>query len=771
MRNKRLNVGLFVGDLKNDFDSAVTKGAMKGAEEYNANLMIFPGRYLKAQYHDLQRSSAAYQYNTMFSYANKCNLDVLLILLGTVGSFITEREKKVFLDMYKDIPVVLLASDRKGYASVNFDNKSGLRDGINSLIVEKGCRNIGMVSGPKTNADALERLEVYKKALAKHGIEYDERKVVYGNFSEYSEDVVSDLVTRNPNLDAICFANDQMAIGGYTVLKNKGYRVGEDIQVMGFDDSPASTMLVPNLTTVRADAVELGRRGVEEAVALFKTGVSRKAKVKTSLVKRRSTGYSVNDIFAVLDKTNFKKLLNDDLKAASNKFVDTIMLKSLDSVACAEFWEYCKELSYQFFEMVANNDKDKADQLIYIIDKMIATDNGIEREKDLLYEILDRMRTIVSKYMPENLLFADECLFKYINFTMSVYTAKEQKAGQDIDTLIWMSNSIAKDMLAYNEDDDMSYVSVTDKLERLGCKSAYLYTFSSPFINRDTKAWHDWQIPKSMLLKSYFHRSNDIQMVNSEEQETDAMDIYNNKFLPADRRYSLVVNNIFINEEQLGMLLLEVDHSQIYLLESIVGQLSSALKIIYMLKTQANIQRQLEFSLKKIKENNEILDTISKSDELTGVFNRRGFFDLANSMITDEKNRKKKAIMVFADLDNLKQINDGLGHDEGDFAIKSAAEILKESMRASDVVARIGGDEFAILAITDVKTKGEVIRNRIKKTTKSFNVHCDKKYYIGISVGYAEFKCGPEVELEKFLDKADSVLYEDKKNKRSNIMK
>ena len=128
-------------------------------------------------------------------------------------------------------------------------------------------------------------------------------------------------------------------------------------------------------------------------------------------------------------------------------------------------------------------------------------------------------------------------------------------------------------------------------------------------------------------------------------------------------------------------------------------------------------------------------------------------------------------ILVFADLDNLKSINDRIGHDEGDFAIKSVASILTDSMRATDVVARIGGGEFVAMAVVDHSVGGDVIQKRIKKLTEEFNSHCEKEYYIGVSVGYSEFVCDKDVSLENYLNEADEKLYKDKQKKRTDIMK
>ena len=172
----------------------------------------------------------------------------------------------------------------------------------------------------------------------------------------------------------------------------------------------------------------------------------------------------------------------------------------------------------------------------------------------------------------------------------------------------------------------------------------------------------------------------------------------------------------------------------------------------------------------QIKERNLLLDTISKIDELTSVYNRRGFFTQANSVICSPMNEGRDALIVFADLDSLKIINDQFSHEDGDFAIKNAAKILRDSFRSSDIIGRIGGDEFSVLAMVENATSEEVIeivRARVAAATDAFNATHDKPYIVHMSVGMYAFKCGHDVELSKILAQADNVLYDQKKNKKS----
>ena len=140
-------------------------------------------------------------------------------------------------------------------------------------------------------------------------------------------------------------------------------------------------------------------------------------------------------------------------------------------------------------------------------------------------------------------------------------------------------------------------------------------------------------------------------------------------------------------------------------------------------------------------------------------------------MIYSPVKEGKAALVIFADLDSLKVINDTFGHEDGDFAIKSAANILADSFRSSDIIGRIGGDEFSVFAMVDGGSTEEeitsIVRERIKAATDNFNKGHNKPYIIHMSVGVYAFTCGTEVELSKILAQADTVLYDEKKKKKS----
>ncbi len=163
---------------------------------------------------------------------------------------------------------------------------------------------------------------------------------------------------------------------------------------------------------------------------------------------------------------------------------------------------------------------------------------------------------------------------------------------------------------------------------------------------------------------------------------------------------------------------------------------------------------------KRIKEE---LHNLSISDELTGLYNRRGFFTLAEQQIKMEKRKSSGMLLVSADLNGLKLINDNHGHHEGDRALVEAAAILHETFRESDIVARIGGDEFVVLITEKPEFNPEILFTRLEKNLEDHNAKMKRPYKISISVGMAYYDPASVNPLDDMLIQADKKMYEHKR--------
>ncbi len=161
----------------------------------------------------------------------------------------------------------------------------------------------------------------------------------------------------------------------------------------------------------------------------------------------------------------------------------------------------------------------------------------------------------------------------------------------------------------------------------------------------------------------------------------------------------------------------------------------------------------------------EKIRTISITDELTDLYNRRGFFTLAEQQIRLSLRTGERFALFFIDLDGMKWINDTLGHHEGDGALMAVAQILKDTFRRSDIIGRMGGDEFAVLAVG--AGDAQSLTSRLRANVEKFNNGDGRDWPLSLSMGLA--RCEPEhfCSFEALIAEADAAMYEEKRRKKA----
>jgi diguanylate cyclase (GGDEF)-like protein len=160
------------------------------------------------------------------------------------------------------------------------------------------------------------------------------------------------------------------------------------------------------------------------------------------------------------------------------------------------------------------------------------------------------------------------------------------------------------------------------------------------------------------------------------------------------------------------------------------------------------------------------LQHLSLIDELTGVYNRRGFMALAEQQMKLAQRSNRALMLAFADLDNLKGINDRFGHSAGDDAILRAAEALRRTFRNSDIIGRMGGDEFTVLLVDALDDSRTIIDSRLQRILEDMNTRLRLPFNLSMSLGTAKFEPDANMSVEDLLDKADQALYLRKRDRR-----
>ena len=164
----------------------------------------------------------------------------------------------------------------------------------------------------------------------------------------------------------------------------------------------------------------------------------------------------------------------------------------------------------------------------------------------------------------------------------------------------------------------------------------------------------------------------------------------------------------------------------------------------------------------------EKLRESAMTDELTSLFNRRGFMTLSDKLIKISVRDKTDLLLVYVDFDNMKWINDTLGHSVGDQALVEAATLLQDTFRLADIVARLGGDEFVILC-TDNSALGneETILNRLSESIEQTNRMTSRQYPLSLSVGVGRYEHMSPCSIDELLRRADLAMYKNKEEKKS----
>ena len=176
-------------------------------------------------------------------------------------------------------------------------------------------------------------------------------------------------------------------------------------------------------------------------------------------------------------------------------------------------------------------------------------------------------------------------------------------------------------------------------------------------------------------------------------------------------------------------------------------------------------EQELALKAQELAASNAVLQNLSQIDDLTGLYNRKGFLALTEHRMKLTLRNGEAFSVAFVDLDGLKQINDTLGHETGNRALIEVASVLRESFRQSDILGRLGGDEFAVFIIEADENETDGIRRRIQEHLDACNAQTDRLYRLSFSIGIVSSSSVKGLSIEALLGKADGLMYQQKRAK------
>lgn len=772
-QKKRYNIGVLIGNAHSNHPKELIFGIDKAAQEEDVDVIFFLGTQSCYFYQDMlgkaqENKDYDYQFNTIYDYAKLGDVDALIISYGSLNIFLDIMDKNYFLNRFPELPYIMLEeeTDDENGTFMIVDNYRGMSECIEHLITEHGLKNIVYVSGPKGNQDASERLKAYEDVMKRHGLSVTPQMIVYGNYSEFVDDKVEWLFDHNDKIDAIAFANDEMACAGYRVCQKKGLKVGRDIAITGFDDFEQAKSMDPPLTTLSQNGYDMGYTALKDIVRVCAGEKIQSRRIHAQFCVRGSCGCRSGARLPYSE--DFRFGYDKMLKKAAEEITKRIMLVEGNQRVFEASHRYVKEFLLYFYQIFLVKKEDAVDYeksrvqdlLRALLEEKFVSPGILSRE---LTSFMQDMLGLVRDMYDRNRVF--EMIIQVQEFvSTSALMSREQDYAQ-FQRKTWFMNFLTRDMMEQVENEKELFANAMEKLWLMNTRSAYLYLFSVPRIH---KKGEEWRCPKQMYLAACHENGRVTSYDPDERPEIDQENGFM-QYVQRGNSHRLIAFTLFSGEKQYGILLTEIKPDDVAFMYVTSLQIGTILRFLEENALERRIKGQLEKSYNIIREKNEVLNFISEYDELTKLYNRRGFMEQAMAMVRQHDG--ERAYLVFGDLDHLKEINDTFGHSEGDFSIISGGSYLRDTLSSNAVVGRIGGDEFVAVDFKQPAEFSETYRQTVKEHAQRFNEQSKKPYYVEISVGTIAFTCSSEIDLTEMIKQADEVLYEAKKLRKKSIQR
>jgi diguanylate cyclase (GGDEF) domain len=782
--DKIYHIGVMIGNVHTQHPMELIRGICEAAKTENVNISFFVGAqgnaidFWKRDGNDLFAYN--YQYNSLYDYSLIADLDALIISYGTLCIYLDVDDREAFAAKYRSVPLVILEEyDEASCDSfIISDNYGSMYNIMEHLLADHGYKKILYVSGPKNNTDSNERERAYLEAMKAYGLTVTKDMVEYGDYSSNVDVLVERLLDNHPDAEAIVAANDEMAVSVYRVCRKRGLIPGRDIAVTGYDDVEFSQRMDPPLTTANQDGLDMGYRALKCAVSLCRDSKPVKMKIQAKFIQRQSCGckgqydeeLELKDLLERIEGPDDMSSIETVVSAAAVEAYQSIALEA----ARVNGKEYFVDLINWLLNITAGKDlseyKDISEKALLHIQRLCLQDGfGSLDFSGFLCAFHQIMRFFMEKEEEADVLNKlGIILGETDNYITSYIMRKDEDNIMMLLNKSWLAPESIRYMIEKVDDEDEFNRWALETAVDQGAKSAYLYLLPEPLLcdrNGQFSCPEKLELVAEYTDKVKVYHKNNRPIITGNEGFT--------AHFPQSPKHIYVVFLIFAKAYQYGIMLCEIDAASIGLLYGVALQISTAKAYMQISQQENEAKRQLYNTLKELKDKNRVLSFISSIDSLTGLYNRRGFIE--NAVAEVNKNIGARAAVFFSDLDHLKQINDEFGHQDGDFALVSAANILKETFDSLEhdntICGRIGGDEYISFMICEEEDDTEKVLERLKERCRSFNDNCDKPYYIEFSTGCVTFVCEENYSILELAGQADDQLYESKKSRRKSVLK
>jgi diguanylate cyclase (GGDEF)-like protein len=741
-----------------NYQTRIWEGTVKAAEDSGIELACVCGGTLgRSPVHPYEkRRNAAYELVGPGSFTG-------IIVVTTVGSYAPSEQFVAFLRKFSSVPLVCVGRPMSDGACVVEENYSGMKRLVLHFIRDHGKKRIAFIRGPEALPEIEERFRAYRDALRENKISYDPDLTFIGDLMpERGRRAVGFFMDdRKVFFDSLVAVNDNMALGALEELAARGVTVPDEVAVGGYDDIAEAEISIPPLSTVRSPIEAMGRAAVELVLERSSAG-SRTRTLSSELRIRESCGcppWSPALIPGLKEKTPTGiRGLKSSRNAILSSLGASVPIKTLGKVLDS-FIEDLEE-------------KKSPHRFISSLCAALKGASGPEEAGTAWCEAISALREKTHAFLDsaEDLGFAG-----MLWSSASVLAARSAERRPKLRLLrqekqAEVLRSVHRTIMTIY---DMKRLSETilRELPLLGFQRFFLFLYDETLNGKRcagmvSKTFH--------LTAAYLDGvAQDLGKIRTESGPSAFfMDLF--AMLQTSRREEaprVLVQALSFREENFGFVVCEAEPNNNEIYVTFAGQLASAIMSGLIHSERLNAEKRLTAALVELEESNRKLASSSIIDDLTGLYNRRGFFTFAGQLRSQAMRMGTGFLLFYGDMDDLKHVNDNHGHGEGDRAICGVAEILRGCFRKSDVISRIGGDEFIVLAPETPTDSSDTIVQKISDSVRTFNSVARMPYVLDISFGFAEFKKGSSMSIESLLSLADDDLYRKKVEKKRSARK
>ena len=607
------------------------------------------------------------------------NTDGLIVLSPLSNS----KQSEYIQNLRKNgFPVLFIATGEDG-PSIAVNNQFGIIEAIKHLK-DHGHRSIAMIAGLKTDkGDSLIRLETYKKAVNDFKLVKNPQLIKWGWHTDNGGyNAMQELLDSNINFSAVLASDDASAIGAMRAIKEVGLKIPRDIAIVGFNGTDEGASQIPALTSIINPIELIG----EQAVVMMKNYLVNGSELHSVLIKpelkaRNSCGcISKTIINSAKGPENNKNIEKNNQNQIKVDEIINDMITVLPSSVQIEDKNLIKKVLIKIIqsiknEIIFNEGKEFENELLNSITEFEFISISADYWQSMINILRKRLPDLFINWSDESIRYRTENLIHQLRTTFTHFSENLQKHNRFTENnQARLMNEINAKLSAALDEVEIDKI-LKQYNHKLGINEVDIFLF----VNDKNNPFQECRIINKEKINSF----------NFKTKTFPPRKIYN-------KTLSLLLFPLIFNNINLGFVSYNSDNIEVC----------------------ASLTNQIALSLHMYLMHKKIVD-ISMKDSLTGLNNRR-YFELAlNKEVLRFQRYNRPMTLIVLDIDNFKSYNDTFGHLYGDLAIKTVSKNLKQNIRHSDILARIGGDEFVILLSETTKEGAIELVARISKTMQS----------------------------------------------------